>query len=254
MEVRLYRTRAEYMGQGAGIAGALGHFDPSADVCMLIWSGSAGEAGWPIAVHEGCHQYVRRRFGRIGLPSWYAEGIACWFEGLQTTATTHQVSRMRFAAAVAALAAGQASLDTVLDTRRLVQGGTLRIEGLTPARYYGLAWSLVHFLATDERYKSSFRKFELRLFAARPTRQGAGRIARMLLEEECGPLDLLEREWIKHIRALQPPPVLAAPPVYRWELSSNNAFAATCRCAACAHSRLRRHCESPSRRVRATRT
>jgi len=224
MEVRLYRTRDQYMEEGEGIAGALGHFDPSIDACMLIWSGSTGATGWPIAVHEGCHQYVRRRFGRIGLPSWYSEGIACWFEGLQTKATHDRVSRLRFAAAVAALRAGQARLDTVLDTQRLVQAGKLRVEGLTPARYYGLAWSLVHFLATDARYKKAFRRFELRLFAARPTRDGAVRIARHLLADECGSLEKLEGEWLAHIRGLRAPPILVAAPVYRWDLGSNHAF------------------------------
>jgi len=224
MEVRLFRTREEYMDQGEGIAGALGHFDPSVDTCVLVWSGSTGEAGWPIAVHEGCHQYIRRRFGRIGLPSWYSEGIACWFEGLQTKATHDRVSRLRFGAAVAALSAGQARLDTVLNTDRLIRAGRLQVAGLTPARYYGLAWSLVHFLTTDRRYAKAFRRFEMRLFAARPTRRGATRIARRLLEEECGSLSKLESEWIEHIRGLRPPPVLIASPVYRWDLGSNLAY------------------------------
>jgi len=224
MRVHLHRTREEYMQQGDGIAGALGHFDPSLDTCVLVWRGGIGEAGWPIAVHEACHQYVRRRHGRIHLPSWYSEGIACWFEGLQTKRTSNRVSRLRFAAAVAALRAGEARIETVLDGRSLVRGGKLQVSGLTPARYYGLAWSLVHFLAGDPRYRRAFRRFELRLFAARPSRANAADLARTILEEECGPLSKVEAEWRKHIKALQPPPMLVAPAVYRWDLASNDAY------------------------------
>ncbi|MHC4952546.1 MAG: DUF1570 domain-containing protein [Planctomycetota bacterium] len=224
MHVRLYRTRDEYMQDGEGVQGALGHFDPSLDACALVWGGGTGEAGWPIAVHEACHQYVRRRFGRIRLPSWYSEGIACWFEGLQTQATHDRISRVRYDAAVAALRAGQARLDTLLDNRKLVTGGRLQTEGLTPARYYGLAWSLVHFLVTDARYAASFRRFELRLFASRPTRGGAAGVARDLLEEECGPLDTLEARWRKHIAGLRSPPAITAAAVYRWDLASSRAY------------------------------
>jgi HEAT repeat protein len=221
MRIHLYRTRREYMARGEGVAGALGHFDPSLDVCSLVWSNSTGEAGWPIAVHEACHQYLYRRFGRTRLPSWYAEGIACWFEGLQDATTRNRVSRMRYSAARAALRNGQAKLDVILDARALVQRGRLAVAGMTPSRYYGLAWSLVHFLATDPRYAHAFRRYEMRLFAGQTQREFD---ARKLLEEECGSLEKLEREWREHIGGLKPAPAIVQTPPYPWEFESDNAF------------------------------
>lgn len=228
MRIRLYRTREEYMRAGEGVKGALGHFDPSREACAVVWSGATGEAGWPIAVHEASHNYLNRRFGRIALPSWYAEGIACWFEGLQDPTTTNRVSRLRYASAKAALRAGQAKLDLVLDTRTLVQRGKLRVSGLTAVRYYGLAWSLVHFLATDKRYSRGFRRFEMRMFAADadrgPDRRAAIKLAREILKEECGKPGKMERDWRDHISRLVPPPALLPAPAYAFELESDKAF------------------------------
>ncbi|MEM8885786.1 MAG: DUF1570 domain-containing protein [Planctomycetota bacterium] len=224
MKVRLFRTRKEYLVEGEGVAGALGHFDPSNDTCSIVWSGETGDTGWPVAVHEAAHQYLYRRHGRLRLPSWYSEGIACWFEGLQDRTTAGHVSRLRYVAARAALRDGQAKLDVVLDPAALVQRGRLSVSGLTPSRYYGLAWSLVHFLATHEDYARRFRRFEMRLLAARPGQTDAVVDARRLLEEECGPLDVLERRWRTHISLLETPPPLVKAAPYAWELTSDNAF------------------------------
>ncbi|MHC4940623.1 MAG: HEAT repeat domain-containing protein [Planctomycetota bacterium] len=221
MRVHLFRTRREYMAHGEGVAGALGHFDPSTDVCSLVWSGGTGEAGWPIAIHEACHQYLYRRFGRTRLPSWYAEGIACWFEGVQDKTTSNRVSRIRYNAARAAARNGQAKLDVILDTRALVQRGRLAVAGMTPSRYYGLAWSLVHFLATDPRYAHAFRRFEMRLLAGQHQRTFD---ARKLLQEECGSLEKLEQEWRAHLDGLQPAPAIVRTPPYAWEFEAENAF------------------------------
>jgi len=221
MRIHLYRTKEEYLARGEGVAGALGHFDPSLDACSLVWTGEVGETGWPIAVHEACHHYLYRRYGRIRLPSWYAEGIACFFEGVQDETSPKNVSRMRQGAARAALRDGQAKLDVLLDTAALVQRGRLAVSGMSPSRYYGLAWSFVHFLATDARYKLPFRRFEMRLFAARRERGFDWKAA---LAEECGPLGELEAEWKEHLAALEPAPAIVRTTPHAWELASESAF------------------------------
>ncbi|MDH3590788.1 MAG: hypothetical protein OER88_02860 [Planctomycetota bacterium] len=224
MLLRLYRTQAEYMELGNGVKGAVGHFDPALDRCAIVWRGDIGERGWPVSVHEACHHYFRRRFPALFAPSWYSEGIACWFEGALDPSADKAVSRLRIRAAKAARRSGGARLETVLAGRAEVVDGKLRIDGLSPARFYGLAWSLVHFLVTDARYRRAFRRFELRLFATRLLPGSRERVTRRLLEEECGPLKTLERDWLVHLDTLKPPRVKKKPPVYQWELEAERPF------------------------------
>ncbi|MHC4578908.1 MAG: HEAT repeat domain-containing protein, partial [Planctomycetota bacterium] len=219
LRVALFRTRQEYLGHGDGVEGAIGHYDAALDRCALVWRGETGETGWPVAVHEACHHYLRRRHPQFTPPSWYAEGIACYFEGLLDPTTERRVSRLRIHAARSGLHAGEASLSLLLVTRARVERGQLSLRNFSPARYYGLVWSFVHFLATDPRYRRGFRRFELRLFAS-----PAGANNRRLLVEECGDLERLEADWHAHLRGLPVPPAPAVAPVYAWELNSPRAF------------------------------
>jgi len=222
MRVLLFRTREEYAQIGGGIEGALGHFDSAEDACSLAWRGDEGDAGWPIAVHEACHHYLWRRHGRVALPSWYGEGIACWFEGASDEAG---VSRLRAHTARAALEAGELELERLLLTPSEVRAGRIQVRGYTPARYYAIAWSLVHFLATDPGTRAGFRRFELRLFAQRAPAHEILARARDLLEEECGDVADLERRWREHVGALADPVPPPPPPVYPFELASESAHA-----------------------------
>jgi len=231
MRVVLFRTRDEYLRLGEGVSGAVGHFDGALDRCALVWDGTFGETGWPVAVHEAAHHYLRRRHPEARPPSWYGEGIACWFEGLMDPTAKEKVARLRVRAAQAALESGEARLEVLLATRAHVRTGRLVLDtgeadapGLPPTRFYGLAWSLVHFLATDPEYKSRFRRFELRLFAARPLPGTEEVLARTLLKEECGDLPALERRWQEHVRRLPEPALAPVAPVYAWELESRNPY------------------------------
>jgi HEAT repeat protein len=224
MRVTLFRTRRQYLEHGDGVEGAIGHFDAALDRCALVWRGETGETGWPVAVHEACHHYLRRRHPQYTPPSWYGEGIACYFEGLLDPTTTRNISRLRIHAAQAALRAGAARLEPLLAARARVDRGKLELREFTPTRYYGLAWSLVHFLARDARYRDGFRRFELRLFAAHPAAGARESHARRLLEEECGDLAELEGRWLAHVRALPLPPAFGTAPVYAWELGSPRAY------------------------------
>jgi HEAT repeat protein len=216
---------------GEGVAGAVGHFDAALDRCALVWDGTLGETGWPVAVHEAAHHWFRRRHPDARPPSWYGEGIACWFEGLCDPAAEEGVARLRVRAAQAALESGEARLDLLLATRAQVRTGRLVLDagdadapGLPPTRFYGLAWSLVHFLATDPRHKERFRRFELRLLASRPHPGYEELLARTLLSEECGDLAALEARWHEHVRGLPEPAFPPPAPVYAWELGSKNPY------------------------------
>ncbi len=231
MRVVLFRTRDEYLRLGEGVSGAVGHFDGALDRCALVWDGTLGETGWPVAVHEAAHHYLRRRHPEARPPSWYGEGIACWFEGLMDPTAEERVARLRVRAAQAALESGEARLEALLATRAHVRTGRLVLDtgetdapGLPPTRFYGLAWSLVHFLATDPDYRSRFRRFELRLLAARPLAGTEEVLARTLLAEECGDLPALERRWQEHVRRLPEPGLAPMAPVYAWELESRNPY------------------------------
>lgn len=231
MRIALFRTRAEYLKFGEGVAGAVGHFDAALDRCALVWDGTLGETGYAVAVHEAAHHYLRRRHPDARVPSWYGEGIACYFEGLLDPTSEQGVARLRVTAAQAALESGEANLDLLLASRAQVRTGRLVLDagdkdaaGLPPIRFYGLAWSLVHFLATDARYRDAFRRFELRLLAARPAPGSEETLAKTLLSEECGDLAALEARWRDHIRALPEPARPPAAPVYAWELESPNPY------------------------------
>ncbi len=231
MRIVLFRTRDEYLRFGEGVSGAVGHFDGALDRCALVWDGTLGETGWPVAVHEAAHHWFRRRHPDARPPSWYGEGIACYFEGLSDPIAEDGAARLRVRAAQAALESGEARLDLLLASRAQVRTGRLVLDagdadvpGLPPTRFYGLAWSLVHFLATDPRHKSEFRRFELRLFAARPFPGSEEALARTLLSEECGDLAALEKQWHEHVRKLAEPKPLPAAPVYAWELESKNPY------------------------------
>jgi len=224
MRIALFRTADEYRRLGGGPEGAVGHFDAALDRCALLWRGGTGEDGWPVAVHEACHHYLRRRHPTASVPSWYGEGIACYFEGLLDPGTQDGVARMRVGAARRALADGEAQLALLLDARAEVRDGRLELEHFKASRFYGLAWSLVHFLARDPATREGFRRFELRLFAAQA---GPGRresLAAALLADECGDLARLEERWREHIAALPEPTPARTPPVYAWELSSPNPY------------------------------
>jgi HEAT repeat protein len=219
MRIELYRSVDQYLRLGDGVRGAVGHFDAALDRCALAWRGGNGVQGWPIAVHEACHHYVRRRHPNLTLPSWYAEGMACYFEGLQDPTVTDAVARPRVLTAQAALVSGDAQLERLLTTPARVVDGALRLDGFAPIRYYALCWSFVHFLATDDTYRARFRRFELRLFARRG-RTGAIEDAMRILIEECGPLKRIERDWRAHLASLKRPRTPRPPPVYAWELRS----------------------------------
>lgn len=224
MRLALFRNRADYLEHGNGVQGAVGHFDAAIDRCSIVWRGGLGDTGWAVIVHEACHQYFRRRFPVVQPPSWYSEGIACWFEGLLDPTTKRKVARLRIRAAKAALAAGEADLGRVLAAQARVTDGKLRLEHFKPSRFYGLAWSLCHFLATEPDTRAGFRRFELRLFAARPLPSQREAVARRFLEEECGPLGELEEHWREHLRDLPEPLPPQRPPVYAWELKSPRPF------------------------------
>jgi len=224
MRIALFRTESEYLGVGGGVEGAIGHFDSALDRCAFVWRGESGEHGWPIAIHEACHHYFRRRFPDVAAPSWYSEGIACYFEGLRDPAAERGISRVRVRAAKTAYEAGDAKLSLLLVTRAQVREGRLQLQNFPPSRYYALAWSLCHFLATDPAMKEAFRRFELRLFASRVGASAREAHARTLLEEECGDLPGLEQRWHTHLAALPLPQSPPLAPVYAWELTSENAF------------------------------
>jgi HEAT repeat protein len=231
MRIVLFRTREEYRTIGEGVAGAIGHFDAALDRSALVLDGTLGETGWPVVVHEATHHYLRRRYPDARPPSWYGEGIACYFEGLMDPLAEEGTARLRVRAAQAALACGEADLERLLATRAEVRTGRLVLDGgasdeagLPPVRFYGLAWSLVHFLATDAQTRDAFRRFELRLFAARPAAGDEERVAKTLLAEECGDLGKLEQRWRAHIRALPDPKPVVEAPVYAWELASENPY------------------------------
>jgi hypothetical protein len=221
MHVHLFRTREEYARLGEGVEGAAGHFDPSLDLSVLAWRGENGDEGWPIAVHEACHHYLARR--RSGwLPSWYAEGIACWFEGAFDPAG---IARLRAHTARSALEEGTLSLDALLESPARVEGRRIRADGFAPARYYAVAWSFVHFLASDPATREAFRRFELRLFALCAFPEASLPRVRALLAEECGDLAALEARWREHVRAMADPPPRPLPPVYGFELGAATPYA-----------------------------
>ncbi len=231
MRIALFRTKDEYRRLGEGVSGAVGHFDGALDRCALVWDGTLGETGWPVAVHEAAHHWFRRRHPDARPPSWYGEGIACFFEGLMDPTAERGAARLRVRAAQAALEGGEASLDALLATRAQVREGRLVLDageadapGLPPIRFYGLAWSLVHFLATDARHKEAFRRFELRLFAARPRPGSEEALARTLLAEECGDLEAIEAQWHEHVRSLPEPRLAPSAPAYPWEFVSGNPY------------------------------
>lgn len=231
MRIALFRTKDEYRRLGEGVSGAVGHFDAALDRCALVWDGTLGETGWPVAVHEAAHHWFRRRHPDARPPSWYGEGIACFFEGLMDPTAERGAARLRVRAAQAALECGEGSIEALLATRAQVREGRLVLDageadapGLPPIRFYGLAWSLVHFLATDARHKEAFRRFELRLFAARPRPGSEEALARTLLAEECGDLEALEALWHEHVRALPEPKLAPSAPAYPWELASGNPY------------------------------
>ena len=224
MHIKLYRTSEEYMALAEGVKRAVGHFDAAKDRCAFAWRGGPRGTGWPIAVHEACHHYFRRKFPHLTIPSWYSEGVACYFEGLQDETTRNGVSRIRVRTARTALKDGAADLDRLLDARARVVAGELRIEAYKPVRYYALAWSLVHFLATDPHYNKAFRRFELRLFRSAPFQATQPGYAKKLLMQECGDLLALEGAWHRHLEKLPPPVAPKTPPVYAWELNSQKAW------------------------------
>jgi HEAT repeat protein len=212
MEVWLFRTKEEYLTRADGVRGALGHFDAALDRSALIWDGGTGETGWPIAVHEACHHYFRRRFPGVLAPTWYSEGIACYFEGLQDLTAPHAVARLRLETARAALLRGNARLEAVLSARADLREGKLQMAGFTPTRFYALAWSFVHFLNNDARLKKGFLRFERRFFESGVTLGNREAVARSILIEECGDLSHLERGWRAHVEAL--------PALHRYELAA----------------------------------
>ncbi len=224
MRVKLFRTSAEYMTLGEGVKGAIGHFDAAKDRCALAWRGGPDLTGWPIAIHEACHHYFRRRFPHLTVPSWYAEGVSCYFEGLQDVTTKNGVSRVRVRTAKRALKDGVADLQRLLDARARVVAGELRIDAYKPVRYYALSWSLVHFLASDSHYRQGFRRFELRLFSSAPFVSARPGYAKQLLTEECGDLGALERAWRRHLKKLQKLSTPRGQPVYAWEVTSQRAW------------------------------
>lgn len=223
MRIELYRGRHEYMDFGGGVRGASGHFDARRGACALVWRRRPDD-NWPVAVHEATHHFFRRRFPLVQPPSWYSEGIACWFEGLLDDTAQQHVSRLRIRSARRAFQDGKAKLESVLRARAQVLNGKLRMDAFRPSRFYGLAWSLCHFLATDARYKDAFRRFEMRLFASRVLPSVREIHTRNLLEEECGDLKTLEAAWHEHLKALPRPKPHSVPPVYGWELSSSRPF------------------------------
>jgi HEAT repeat protein len=231
MRIALFRTKDEYRKFGEGVSGAVGHFDAALDRCALVWDGTLGETGWPVAVHEAAHHWFRRRHPDARPPSWYGEGVACFFEGLMDPTAERDAARLRVRAAQAALECGEARLDSLLATRAHVREGRLVLDtgevdapGLPPIRFYGLAWSLVHFLATDARHRNAFRRFELRLFAARPRAGSEETLARKLLAEECGDLKAIEAQWHEHVRGLPEPRIPPSAAAYPWELASDNPY------------------------------
>jgi len=223
MRVEVFAGRAEYMESGGGVRGASGHFDAARDACAVVWRRRPDDS-WPVAVHEATHHYFRRRFPLVQPPSWYSEGIACWFEGLLDDGAPGHVARLRVRSARQAFAEGKARLDDVLRARARVQNGRLSMDEFRPSRFYGLSWSLCHFLATDDRYRDGFRRFELRLFASRTLPSVREHHGRKLLAEECGDLDALERAWHVHLENLARPEAPASPPVYRWELTAADPY------------------------------
>lgn len=223
MRVALFYGRESYMKEGGGVEGAAGHFDPALDRCAVAYRETDEAEGWPIAVHEACHHYLNRRHPDALLPSWYGEGIACWFEGLADP-VSRGVARMRATLARETAAAGEADLPTLLLAQAKVGPGGVTLSAYSPARFYALSWSLVHYLATDPATRESFRRFELRLFASRPAYSERAESARRLLEEECGDLAAIERGWRAHLRDLVVPAGPLAAPPYRFELESENAY------------------------------
>ncbi|MFQ5845562.1 MAG: hypothetical protein ACE5JG_11310, partial [Planctomycetota bacterium] len=209
MRVGLFRGEEDYRRHGGGVRGAVGHFDAALDRCSIAWDGAASGGGWPVAVHEACHHYLWRLHPDLRLPGWYAEGIACYYEGVIGDTSPAALARMRLRAARAALEAGQADLELLLRARVRVHKGRLSVTNLPPVRFYGLAWSLVHFLARDRATRERFRRFELRLLASRPSPSAAAARARRLLARECGSLSDLQRAWRAHIASLPGPAALA---------------------------------------------
>ena len=224
MRLFLFRTQREYMEYGDGVTGAVGHFDAAADRCSLAWLGDFAETGWPIAVHEASHHYLRRRHPYFFPPSWYGEGIACYFEGLQDPTSIEGVARKRVRVAQTVLRDGNASLAKLLETTATVEGGALRLSGMSPARFYALSWSFVHYLAIDPSRRADFRRFEVRLFASQPGIAQRESNARRLLEDECGPLADLERGWHAHLRGLKTLAAIRIAPVASWELTAKRTF------------------------------
>jgi HEAT repeat protein len=224
MHLQLFRTQREYMEHGDGVAGAVGHYDAAADRCSLAWLGDFAETGWPIAVHEASHHYLRRRYPYFFPPSWYGEGIACYFEGLQDPTSAEGIARKRVRVAQSVLREGKASLAKLLESTATVEGGTLRLSGMSAARFYALSWSLIHYLATDPSRRADFRRFEVRLFASRSGIAQRESHAKSLLEQECGPLAELERGWHAHLRALGQPAAVRLASVAPWELSAKRTF------------------------------
>jgi len=221
MRMLFFRNAPDYMNYGAGIRGAVGHFDAASDRTAVVWSRDLGEAGWPVAVHEASHHYLKRRHPHFMPPSWYGEGIACYFEGLQDKSLPNGAARMRYRIARAALDAGDANLSLLLKSRAQIRNGELRIHNYRPARYYALAWSFVHYLATDKKTRRDFRRFEKRLFASRPAMHARQSHAQRVLREECGPLDELESGWYKHLRAMKAPEPITLAAVSSWELEAD---------------------------------
>ncbi|MEE8107216.1 MAG: hypothetical protein V3T86_16900 [Planctomycetota bacterium] len=221
MRMHFFRNAPDYMNYGAGIRGAVGHFDAALDRTAVIWSRDLGEAGWPVAVHEASHHYLKRRHPHFVPPSWYGEGIACYFEGLQDKSIQNGAARMRYRIAMSALDIGDANLSLLLKSRAHVENGQLRIHNFRPARYYALAWSFVHYLATNKKTRRNFRRFEKRLFASRPAMHARQRHAQRILREECGPLSELEAGWHKHLRAMEAPEPITLAAVSSWELEAD---------------------------------
>ncbi len=211
-EIRLYRTRDEYVSAEKVSSSVQAFFDPRSNYVATfdpVATGLPFSALWETLFHEASHQFTDRISYDV-IPAWLHEGTSCYFEGCRlgpgSIVHRNRIPETRLETLLKVLGRGKPVLASVVSHK---------LAETFPNESYAVGWGLVYFMHNYENekceriYLEPYRRF-MASYAARSRLAPLPRFVRAFVHdlalEEVPDLAAFEARfasWIRELAALQ---------------------------------------------------
>ena len=153
--VNIYHNQEYYLQVSGSPRGAVGYYSPNDRDLHFFFDRQRKRFTVDVMFHETNHMITHMISPRVRYPRWLGEGMAEYYGASRWDPETRTMSTGHLQSARLAVLQDQIDDGKMQKLEEMIRAPSIN------ATQYAWAWSLCHFLMTNERYKKRFRRYFL---------------------------------------------------------------------------------------------